>query len=106
MPKNNDGSNKNPGELVQWINPDSLEYKSTDRQKAFRRWTVYGGRGYTRACRMENPGRMIDMPRFGSKRPSKLRVLKSLENCVNTLVATLLETTGGCLLLRRSICGF
>ena len=37
MPKNNDGSNKNPGELVQWINPDSLEYKSTDRQKAFRR---------------------------------------------------------------------
>ena len=38
MPSNNDDSNnKNSGELVQWINPDMLEYKATDRQRAFRR---------------------------------------------------------------------
>lgn len=44
MPDNSDGSNGSNGngqnefgELVQWINPEKLEYKSTDRQKAFRR---------------------------------------------------------------------
>jgi hypothetical protein len=34
----NDGNGQNfTGELVQWINPEKLEFKPTDRQKAFRR---------------------------------------------------------------------